>query len=281
MMYAFGFSKSGREVIRETRRLEKAQKARNRGDKTAMEKLWREDVARAEASGDPLERVSALRHLGLELVNQDRCGEADSLLRQAQEIARDAEGPAGFWSLGVSHDLGWMCEKQGRAGDAEAHFLEARHSAEKELGPEHHHVAFELLGLANFYHQHERRAEEIAAVERIIAIDERQKNDPQSEDSSRSMMLDRLAALYAAEGRDAEAEALYRRVIDQFTEMRAHLPKRMGAAILAGAYHRYGKLLRKRGENQAAAQYENYVEKLMKKIDAKGMTPRDLLDKGR
>ena len=99
-MYLFWFTHSGREAIREMRRLEKAQNARNKGDKTAMERLWREYLVRAEASGSPLERANALSDLGSELMNQDRYGEAETLLRQAQELARAVEGPAGFWSLG-------------------------------------------------------------------------------------------------------------------------------------------------------------------------------------
>jgi len=275
-LYLFWFTKSGREALRETRRLERAQNARNKGDKTAMERLWREDLARAEASGNPLERAKALSNLGLELVNQDQYGEAETLLRQAQEFARQVEGPAGYWSLGASNRLGWMCEKQGRAGDAEAHFLEALHAAEKDLGPEHHRVAFELLGLANFYHQHRRRADEIAAVERMLAIEEKQKNDTQSADVSLSVIfaLGRLAALYAKEGRDAEAEALYWRVIDQLAEMKGPL-----RSLLASTYHGYAALLRKRGENDTAAQHEQQFEKLMRKIDPKGLIPRDWLDK--
>src|SRR4029077_15618999 len=125
--------------------------------------------------------------------------DAERLFRQSQEIARQEEGPAGFWSLGASDHLGWMSQEQGREADAEAHFLEALHAAEKELGPEHHRVAFELLGLANFYHLNGRRADEIAAVERMLAIEEKQKNDTHSADVSLSVIfaLGRLAALYA------------------------------------------------------------------------------------
>ena len=281
-MYLFCFTKSGREAMREMRRLEKAQKARDKGDKTAMERLWREDLARAEASGNPLDRARALSHLGSELMNQKQYADAEKLFRQSQEIARQAEGPAGFWSLGASDRLGWMSQEQGREADAEAHFLEALHAAEKELGPEHHRVAFELLGLANFYHLHGRRADEIAAVERLLAIHEKQRNDPQIAKVSQSMILSslgRLAALYAKEGRDAEAEPLYRRVIDQFAEMKGSLPKMMGTSVLAGTYYGYAKLLRRRGVNDTAAQYEDQFEKLMKKIDPKGLMPRDWLDK--
>jgi hypothetical protein len=99
LMYLFWFSKSGREAMREMRRLEKAQKARNKGDKTAMERLWRKDLALAEASGNPLDRARALSHLGSELMNQKQYGDAERLFRQSQEIARQAEGSAGFWAL--------------------------------------------------------------------------------------------------------------------------------------------------------------------------------------
>jgi len=282
LMYLFWFTKSGRQAIREMRRLENAQKARNKGDKTAMERLWREDLARAEASGEPLERARALSLLGTELMNQEQYGDAERLFRQSQEIARQAEGPAGFWSLGASRHLGYLADKQGREVDAEALFLEALHTTEKELGPEHHRVAFELLGLSNFYHRHGRRTDEIAAVERILTIHERQKNDSQFAQVSQSMIwssLSRLAALYAKEGRDEKAEALYRRVIEQSAEMKGPLAKTMGATLLTGTYHGYAKLLRKRGENETAAQYEDQFEKLMKKIDPKGLMPRDWLDK--
>jgi len=282
LMYLFWFTKSGRQAIREMRRLENAQKARNKGDKTAMERLWREDLARAEASGEPLERARALSLLGTELMNQEQYGDAERLFRQSQEIARQAEGPAGFWSLGASRHLGYLADKQGREVDAEALFLEALHTTEKELGPEHHRVAFELLGLSNFYHRHGRRTDEIAAVERILTIHERQKNDSQFAQVSQSMIwssLSRLAALYAKEGRDEKAEALYRRVIEQSAEMKGPLAKTMGATLLTGTYHGYAKLLRRRGENETAAQYEDQFEKLMKKIDPKGLMPRDWLDK--
>lgn len=281
-MYLSWFTKSGREAIRQMRRLEKARSARNKGDKAAMERLWREDLARAEVSGNPLERASALSHLGMELTNQKQYSDAETLLRQSREIARQAEGPAGFWSLMASHQLGWMSEEQGREADAETHFLEALHAAEKELGPEHQRVAFELLGLANFYHLHRRRADEIAAVERILAIHQKQENDPQIVHVSQFMILSslgRLAALYAKEGRDAEAEALYQRVIDQSAEMKGPLTKMMPPNLLIGTYYDYAKLLRKRGENDRAAQYEDQFEKLMKKIDPKGLMPRDWLDK--
>jgi tetratricopeptide (TPR) repeat protein len=283
LMYLFWFTKSGREAIRETRRLEKAQKARNKGDKTAMERLWRDNLARAEASGNPLERARALSQLGSELMNQKQYGDAEGLFRQSQEIARQAEGPAGFWSLGASDHLGYLAEAQGREAEAEAHFLEALHTAEKELGPEHHRVAFEFLGLANFYQKHGRRADEIAAVKRLLAIHEKQKNDPQISPASEYMILSslgRLAALSAKEGRDAEAEALYRRIIDEFAEVKGPLAKTMmGRSVFAGTYHGYAKLLRKRGENYTAAQYEDQFEKLMKKIDPKGLMPRDWVDK--
>ena len=276
-MYLFWFTKSGREAIREMRRLEKAQDARNKGDKTAMERLRREDLARAEASGSPEERASALSALGSELVNQKQYVEAERLFRQSQEIAQQVEGPAGFWSLGASHKLGWMSSEQGREADAEAHFLEALHAAEKELGPEHHRVAFELLGLANFYHQHGRRADEIATVERMLAIEEKQDHDLQIADFSQHVILPslgRLATLYAKEGRDTEAEALYRRVIDQFAEMKGPFRN-----VLAGTYRGYARLLRRRGENDTAAQYEDKFGKLMKKIDPKNLMPRDWVDK--
>jgi hypothetical protein len=281
LMYLFWFTKSGREAIRQMRRLENAQKARIEGDKTAMERLWREDLARAEASGEPLERARALSLLGTELMNQEQFGDAERLFRQSQEIARQTEGPAGFWSLGASRHLGFLADKQGREADAEARFLEALHTTEKELGPEHHRVAFELLGLANFYHRHGRRTDEIVAVERILAIHERQKNDPQFAQVSQSMILSslgRLAALYAKEGRDEKSEALYGRVIEQSAAMKGPLAKTMGATLLAGTYHGYAKLLRKRGENDAAAHYEEQFEKLMKRIDPKGLMPSDWVD---
>jgi tetratricopeptide (TPR) repeat protein len=277
LLYPFWFTKRGREAMREMRRLEKAQNARNKGDKMAMEMMWREDLARAEASGNPLERASALSHLGLELMNQKQYVEAEKLFRQSQGIAQQIEGPAGFWSLGASHHLGWMSAEQGREADAEAHFLEALRAAEKGLGPEHHRVAFELLGLANFYHRHGRCADEIATVERMLAIQGKQNNDLQNADFSQAVMLPslgRLAALYAKEGRDTEAEALYRRVIDQFAETKGPFRN-----LLVGTYHGYARLLRKRGENEAAAQYEDKFEKLMKKIDPKGLMPRDWVDK--
>lgn len=140
LMYLSWFTKRGREAIRQMRRLERAQSARSKGDKAAMERLWREDLARAEASGTPLERASARSHLGMELMNQKQYGDAETLFRQSQEIARQAEGPAGFWSLTASHRLGWISEEQGHEADAETHFLEALHAAEKELGPDHHRV---------------------------------------------------------------------------------------------------------------------------------------------
>lgn len=237
LMYLSWFTKRGREAIRQMRRLERAQSARSKGDKAAMERLWREDLARAEASGTPLERASARSHLGMELMNQKQYGDAETLFRQSQEIARQAEGPAGFWSLTASHRLGWISEEQGHEADAETHFLEALHAAEKELGPDHHRVAFELLGLANFYHLHGRRADEIAALERMLAIRQKQENDPQTEQISQFMILPsfaRLAALYAKEGRDAEAAALYQRVIDQSAEMKGPLTKVMGPNLLTG-----------------------------------------------
>jgi tetratricopeptide (TPR) repeat protein len=277
LRYLFWFTKSGREAIREMRRLEKAQSAQSKGDKTAMERLRREDLARAETSGNPLERAGALSHLGSALVNQKQYVEAERLFRQSQEIAQQVEGPAGFWAGMASHHLGWMSAEQGREADAEAHFLEALHAAENELGPEHHRVAFELLGLANFYHRHGRRADEIATVERMLAIDEMQNNDLQSADFSQHVILPslgRLAGLYAKEGRDTESEALYCRVIDQFAEMKGPLRN-----LLAGTYHAYARLLRKRGENDMAAQYEDKFEKLMKKIDPKNLMPRDWVDK--
>jgi len=227
-IYVFSVTKGGREALREIRRLEKAQNARNKGDKTAMERLWKEDLTRAEASGDPLATAEALSHLGSELTNQGQYDEAEKVLRQAQEIARRVEGPAGFWSLGASNSLGLMCAKQGRIGDAESHLLDALHTVEKELGPDHHRAAFELLGLANFYHQHGRRTDEIAALERMIAIDEKQGVDPQNADAFEytiSLSLDRLAALYANEARDAEAEALYRRLIDHFAQSKKSQPR--------------------------------------------------------
>jgi len=275
-MYLTWFTKSGRESMRQMRRLEKAQSARNKGDKIAMERLWREDLARAEASGNPLERASALSNLGSELMNQKQYVEAERLFRQSQEIAQQVEGPAGFWTLAASLHLGLMSEEQGREADAEGYFLKALHAAEKELGPEHHRVAFELLGLANFYHRHGRRADEIATVERMLAINEKHSNDSQSVDLSQSVILPslgRLAALYAKEGRDTEAEALYRRVIDQFAETKGPLQN-----LLVGTYHGYARLLRKRSENDTAAQYEDKFEKLMKKIDPKGLMPRAWVD---
>ena len=274
-MYPFWLTKNGREALREMRRLEKAQNARHEGDKVAMETLWREDLARAEASGNPLERAKALSHLGSEMMSQKQYVEAEKLYRESQAIARQVEGPAGFWSLGASHHLGWMAAEQGREADAEAHLLEALHAAEKELGPEHYRVAFELLGLANFYHRLRRRPDEIATVERMLAIQEKQNNDLQNADFSQVLLssLGRLAALYAKEGRDTEAEALYRRVIDQFTDTKGPFRN-----LLVGTYHGYAKLLRKRGENGTAARYEDKFEKLMKKIDPKGLMPRAWVD---
>jgi hypothetical protein len=52
-------------------------------------------------------------------------------------------------------------------------------------------------------------------------------------------------------------------------------PQMMPPNLLIGTYYDYAKLLRKRGENDRAAQYEDQFEKLMKKIDPKGLMPRD------
>ena len=66
-------------------------------------------------------------------MNQRRFSEAEQSIKESQEIARQAEGPAGFWSLSALNRLGWIAERQGRESEAEAHFLEALHTAEKEL----------------------------------------------------------------------------------------------------------------------------------------------------
>lgn len=278
------FSPTYRKTIRHVRALEKAQKARNGGDTTAVERFWRADLARAKAAVNPQEKVQALSSLGFDLANQKRYSEAEEAFRQSQQTAREFEGPAGFWSLGALDHLGMMAREQGRESDAEAHFLEALHTAESELGPDHHRVAFELLGLANFYHSHGRRADEIAVTERILAIHEKQSQAAQPSQVSEVSQfmipssLARLAALYAKEGRDAEAETLYRRVFDLTGKQKGAMAKRMNRTVLLGAFRGYAALLRKRGREEEAAGYENQVDMLLKELDPSGRISRSDLD---
>ena len=275
------FSPNYRAAMRRVRAIEKAQKARNPGDTTAMERLWREDLARAETSANPLEKAQALSSVAHELMTQKRYAEAEEAIRQSEMIGRQEQGPAGFWSLDALSARGMMAWEQEREPEAETHFLEALHAAEKELGPDHHRVAFELQGLANFYQAHGRRADEIAVVERILAIYEKQA-DPQVAHVAQMMIpasVGRLAALYAREGRDAEAEALYRRVFELSGELKGGAAKHFNRSLLVGALHGYAKLLRKNGRQEEAVPYEKQFEKLMKKIDPKRLMPRDWLDR--
>jgi tetratricopeptide (TPR) repeat protein len=279
------FSPKYRAFRQWSRALEKAQRARNEGDESAVEKFWREEVTRSGASSNPLDKARALSCLGTELGNQERYSEAEDVLRESQEIARQMEGAAGFWSLGALGHLGMLSWQRGNEPEAEAHFLEALHTAERELGPDHHRVAFELLGLANFYGAHARRADGMAVVERMVTIHEKlaQASPPtQVSEVARFMLstsMARLAFLYAGAGRDAEAESIYHRVFDLTKKSRGAMQKRMNNSLLAGAVRGYATLLRRNGRAEEAVPYEKQFEKLMKKIDPRGQMPREDFDR--
>lgn len=278
------FSPKHRAFRRWSRTFGKARQARAKGDKTAVERFWRGELARAEASSDLLEKARALESLGCELGSLERYREAEEALRESGRIGRQAEGVAGFWAPGAMDQLGHLSWRQGRESDAEAHFLEALRTAEKELGPDHHRVAFELLGLANFYQAQRRRGDEIAVTARMLTIQEKQaqSSDPQLSAVGRHMLattLLRLASLYAQEERDADAELLYPRAIHLAGEAKNRTQRMFIERMQAGAFRGYAKLLRKHGRVDEALPYEKQLDKLMKKIDPHGHLPHEDLDR--
>lgn len=263
MALPFLVSKKYREGMRQIRFLDKAHKAQRNGDAATAERLWRDELARTETASDQREKIKVLSLLGSFLLSEKRYQEAEKYFREALELARTIEGPAGFWALGQLDHLGWAYNEQGREAEAEACFLEALHTAEKELGPTNQRVEFELLGLANFYEAHGNTAGAIAVTERIVAL--RGKGTEISEVTFPHSLL-RLANLYSKVGREDEAEALYRRCIELFQNQKGRQLKRLTQGPLYSALECCTALLRKQGRVEEASFYNSELTQLKKKL---------------
>ena len=140
---------------------------------------------------------------------------AEAALREAVELLRSrAEDDAASEAqedLSLALDsLARLFEDQGRYGEAEPLYEEAKRIDERVLGPEHPGTLTAVNNLAGLYESQGRYAEAEPLYERALAARERVLG-PDHPDTLTS--VNNLAYSYDNQGRFAEAESLYQRAL--------------------------------------------------------------------
>lgn len=188
------------------------------GSRDAAERSFSRALTLREKSfeGARTPRAAALHHeLALLYLAQDKPEASEKHLRVALEIQQEngeADSPT---TAGMLHTLGDARLRQRDATEAEIHLENARGIREQTLGPRHPLVAesIALQGLVHSLGKRKARAEH-AFVEAIAIWEDHPPLDP----LALARTLANFAQLRRAQGRAAEAAALYGRAIPIFRD---------------------------------------------------------------
>jgi tetratricopeptide (TPR) repeat protein len=107
-------------------------------------------------------------------------------------------------------ETAYYLQKRARYAEAEPLYWQALHIHERQLGPEHIEVAFELHGLATLYFEQDKYMQAEPLYQRALHILE-QRLGPEHTEVCRP--LTGLATLYLAQGKYAQAKSLDKRVL--------------------------------------------------------------------
>ena len=201
----------------ETKRFEaltrEARSARNAGDLTGAEEIYKRAIAEAGRSPDPSHLRFIRYSLALLYQDQQRFQEAEVLYRAQMEEALKLPQPN---TQVHSAHMGFarLYTDQGRHEEAEQHYLDALAETEKpELWPDRETYSSTAMWLARFYVEQHRYREAEPLFERVLEF--RAADRPS--DPSLAHYFQELAKVYEAQEKYAPAEELYRRAL-KFSE---------------------------------------------------------------
>lgn len=209
-----------------TQRISKALDAMFPGSKPATwkqcERLLLHVLAcleRASPTQKSLELASLASKAAMYLCERARYAEAEPLYQQALHIREQMFGPEHLDVAHSLHNLANLYVKQGKYAEAELYYQRGIHIKETLLEPQHPDVAFSLHCLANLYAEQGKYTQ--ALYQRTLRI---YQHTPQRLYSHAVIStLSDLATLYQELGRYAEAETLYKQML-QALELMAEPP---------------------------------------------------------
>ena len=210
----------------------------------AQEKQWKKHLTAAESADQ-----------------QGRYAQAEQLYLAALQEA-EKFGPSDLRLATSLNKIASLYCLRFRYAEAEPLLQRALRTAEKALGPEHPDLAYHLSNLAVIYSAQGKYAEAEPLLQRALRISEKTlgpEHLPAHASPAHAfdvlyppagvlcagivLFLDNLAAVYKEQGKYAEAEPLYQRVLR--IEEKAHGPDSFGIvrtlANLAAVYQKQGK----------------------------------------
>ena len=161
-------------------------------------------LLRAHGAGVPA-RLDALSALARVVLERERIGAAEALLREGVALRRAHYGPGHPAVAAGLYALAEALRDARRPAEAEGPLREALAIQEAALGPEHPAVATSLSMLASVLRYQERYDEAIAAYERTLALERRLYGRVHPAVASTT---GNYASLHKARGDYARAEAL-------------------------------------------------------------------------
>jgi tetratricopeptide (TPR) repeat protein len=168
--------------------------------------LWR------QLGGHDLQVLSSLAGLGQAIGQQGRLDEAERVVNQALQLARQVLNDDHPTVVGLQGNLGAVLAKQGRAAESEALNRRVLEWRQQHLGASHPEVAFAMFNLAQCISLQGRHAEAEPLLREALAIRRAAYGDEHPR-----VAKDRynLAWLLSDLDRPAEAETLYRQALAQ------------------------------------------------------------------
>ncbi len=165
------------------------------------------DAARAR---DTVHGAAALDYLGESRMMQGDYPGAETLIREALEIARRRGGPGHPDTARAAMIYGFLLQWNNRPAESEAVLVPAREAARAQLGPRHRQVLQLASGIGALRSLQGRTAE--AINEYRAALIEADAGLPPDHGTTNSLAVN-LASVLIEAGRSAEAEPLLRRAI--------------------------------------------------------------------
>ena len=216
-----------------------------RGDYDSAAAAAGRSIAIYRSLGDhPAELAGGLSRLAVIRVASGRYAEADSLLRDALELARSAYGPEDRRVAQLMNNLGLVLTAEKKFPEAESNLRGALELLRRLLGNSHPQVATSASALATFLQQQHKYAEADSLLRQSLEFN-RSLYGEQNPETAGTMT--QLAWVLADEGKCAEAEALTRksREILQHVFQKGHWGISFAESIL-------GQCLAERGQDREA-----------------------------
>ena len=163
------------------------------------------DLFALHVDAEQLDRLAAVRNLGVLYTDQGRFDEAEPLLRQALEVRCRVLGEEHQSSLGAMNDLALLHTEQGRYGEAETLFVRTLDLVRQVLGDDSALALKCMNNLADLYDYQARYDEAEPLYVQVLDVTRRMLGD-EHPDGLNSMIS--LVTLYLNQGRYDKAEPL-------------------------------------------------------------------------